>query len=647
MDTNFVNLLKTKCNLILNPQQVNAMSHHNGPGLVLAVPGSGKTTMLICRTVNLILNHQVNPNRILTLTFSKSAAIDMQRRYNDDFKRICPHSVLFSTIHRFCYSVINNYSKVSNINYTLLEGGKSNISKQRIIHTIYNNLTSNHLSEDLYEEMQSGISFVKNMMIDPKELEDYRNKVEFFPQVFEAYEAYKEENQLIDFDDMLTKCLEFLKATPQLLNFYRAKFDFIQVDETQDTSKVQHEIIRLLSQGKGNLFMVADDDQSIYRFRGAFPEMLLAFKNIYPDGTLYFLETNYRSSKEIIDVCSKVITFNKSRYAKTFMNHHGSASNIKVLTLSTLGDKCKYISDTIKKEKNKNKEIAVLFRNNISAIPVINALNLDDIEFHIQDKKQHFFRHMVTQDIKAFLSLALINNDIESFERVYYKVNGYISKNLVAYVKGNIGVSSIFETLVKNPQLKDFQRDGFKEIQNKFNYLAKLAPLGGISYIERELGYMTYLKTNCKRFGQSIDSIIVILDTLKAIAETCSSTVDFLNRLESLKPIIRSNSNNSLDTPVKLMTIHSSKGLEFDKVILIDASDSIFPSRKSVELIKESDHSLLEEERRLFYVALSRAKSELEILHTQFRNGNYLRPSKFVQEVLDTSEENIDIIKVK
>lgn len=646
MNTSFINEIKQHCHIDLNEQQVEALSHTHGPGLVLAVPGSGKTTMLICRTVNLINNYEVDPRKILTLTFSKSAAVDMQRRYNDYFSSICPHPVLFSTIHRFCYSVLNNYSNYRHIKYTLLEGGKSTFSKQRIIRKLYNDITSSHLSEDMLEDFQSAISFVKNMMIDPIKLGDYRNSIEHFPQVFRGYEAFKTENKLIDFDDMLTKCLEILETTPQMLNYYKSKFDYIQIDETQDTSKVQHEIIRKLCGQHNNLFMVADDDQSIYRFRGAFPEMLLEFNTIYPKGNIYYLETNYRSSEEIINVCGHVISNNRSRYKKKFNNHHGSSHKIQLSNFATLHDKCEYIKESILNEEDKNKEIAILFRNNISAIPIINMLHSNNIDFLIHDKKQTFFSNMTTVDIKAFLSLALINNDIESFERIYYKINGYISKKLVEYVKCNIGISSIFETLVNSPYIKDFQRNGFKDIMQKFSYLSKLSPVNAITYIERELGYMSYLKTNCKRFGQSMESMLVVLDTLKAIAETCSSTVDFLNRLENLKPIITSNSNNPADTCVKLMTIHSSKGLEFDKVILVDAADSVFPSKKSVDMIKDEDFSLIEEERRLFYVALSRAKTELNILHTQFRNGNYLRPSQFIQEILEDDDGVIQVTKI-
>jgi len=567
----------------------------------------------------------------------------MNRRFQKQFSAIAPFQLGFSTIHRFCYSVLNQYSRVNHTNYTLIEGAKTKISKIQIIRESYTKATGLFPSDDKLEDILSGISFVKNMLIKPEELGEHRMHIDHFPQIYKEYEKFKHQNDLIDFDDMLTKCLHIFQNNPDILNFYRNKFDYVQMDETQDTSKVQHEIVRLLSFPNLNLFMVADDDQSIYRFRGAFPEMLLEFNDTFPKGKLYFLETNYRSSNEIINVCHSIIKENKIRYEKNIVPHHSNQSAVQITNVATLDDKCRFVADEILNNWQPDKTIAILYRNNISALPLINEFSNRGIDFFMQEKKQTFFRNLTTVDIKAFLNLSLINNDIESFERIYYKMNGFISKKAVEYLKSSIGIGTVFEGLLKNPSVQDFQRKGLMDIKAKFAYLSRLTPVNAINYIERELGYMAYLKKNCSRFGFALDSQLIILDTLKTIAANCTSTVDFLSRIDDLRHIVSNNALNIYDTPVKLMTIHSSKGLEFDKVFIIDSADNVFPNKKSVELAEDDDFAVLEEERRLFYVGLSRAKSDLHIIHTRFRNGNYTRPSKFVSEVMSGSPQYIEV----
>lgn len=613
-------------NFTLNQQQLDAINHINGPGLVLAVPGSGKTTLLICRTIHLI-EQGVLPNKILSLTFSKAAALDMTERYKGLFPN-AQHQIGFSTIHRFCYSVLLQYFKKINRTYILLESKESPISKQKLLRQLHFELHRTMPTEDELEDLISSIGYVKNMQIDPMERE---TRIDLFPQIYKAYEAYKKENLLMDFDDMLTMCYALLKAKPQVLDYYQNKFDYIQVDESQDTSKVQHEIIRLLAAKHQNIYMVADDDQSIYGFRGAYPDAIVHIEDIYPKVKKYYLTTNYRSSKDIISLCSDIIDQNKTRYKKAFTHHHTHDARLEMLYVDTLKDQCEAIVDFAKSNDTSK---AVLFRNNLSLIPLVDHLEREDVDFVVKDPQSHFFNHWCTLDIISFIKLALAPNDLDVFKRIYYKMNAYISKQQVETVLyKNLG-QSVFDSLKDLPNLETFKQKSFQKIGNNFDALTKQSPEFAIDFIEDELNYRQYLTEHCKKNNIAIESPNRHIDIIKTIARHTDSLTDFLLRLDTLKSILYRASRNTNPYALKLLSIHASKGLEFDQIVLVDVDDKVFPSKHAVDNFDDTP-SYFEEERRLFYVALSRAKSSITIIHTKFKNGQYNKASEFVKDYID------------
>ena len=612
----------------LNEAQREAVYHHTGPALVLAVPGSGKTTILICRTVQLIHEHHVDPKRILSLTFSKAAALDMQERYHTLFSQL-PYKIGFSTIHRFCYSVLLSYFKTINRNYILLESKESPITKQQLLKEIYKETNHKFMNDEIYEELASGIGYIKNMLMDPKE---YDSTTDNFSDIYLKYEAYKKEHLLMDFDDMLTMCHTLFVKKPQILEFYQNKFDFIQVDESQDTSKVQHEIIQLLAKKHQNIYMVADDDQSIYGFRGAFPEAIVNIEAYYPNTKRYLLGTNYRSSKDIISVCDHVISNNKVRHQKVFQAFHQKSADIKLIYTDTTEEQVGYIVET---HKNNETSEAILFRNNISLIPLADRLNREDVDFVIKDFKHHFFNNWCTQDILAFMKVAMVPNDIQSFERIYYKMNAYLSKIQLQYIKDHYNGINLFDTLIQIPNLEPFKLKTLRKIKSNFEYLSKLRPETAIDFIEDELNYKSFLTEHCKKNNLSLETQNKTLDILKVLARGTDSLVSFLDRLNDLKKILFTAANNKNPHALKLFTMHGSKGLEFDHVYIVDLDDYIFPSKHATECMEKGDASLFEEERRLFYVALSRAKSKISLVHTKFRNGKYNKTSPFVKEFIE------------
>ncbi|RKD32979.1 ATP-dependent helicase [Thermohalobacter berrensis] len=639
MDNGFFYFLQKEKGISLNPQQKQAVLHKDGPAVVLAVPGAGKTTVLICRTANLVMNYNINPKNILSITFSKASAKDMKKRFYQVFGDFVRTKVEFSTIHRFAYSVLRHYYKKNKINWTLIESKDSDINKSNLLKELYRSINRSHINDDKLEELSNTISYVKNMMIEIDDFNKHKNfGIENFDRIFSQYEWYKRKYNYIDFDDMLTETLKILKKDNILLNQCKERYKYIQVDEGQDVSKVQNEIIKLLAYPLNNLFVVADDDQSIYGFRGAYPEYLLNFNRVYPNAKTFFMEENYRSSNNIVSVCNDFIKENTIRYEKNMFTKNNSIKPVTIVKLNDEYDQLDYIIDKLKKCNNLS-EVAILYRNNISSISLIDRLHKENIPFYIKDLKLHFFKHWVVKDITNFLKLALDNSDINAFEKVYFKMNGYIPKRALNYIIENTNNGSVFERLLKYPDFKSFQKDNILRLESDFNSILKMKPQQAMEFIENNLEYRNFLKDNCKKFGFSYESGQMVLSTLKLLSVDTNSPIEFLSKLEGLKGFIDSIKNKKSQNALTLTTIHSAKGLEFDKVYMIDLIDGEFPTIGSIKDFDEGNISPLEEERRLFYVGMTRAKTILDLIVVNYKNGENVYPSRFINELEEILEK--------
>ncbi|SDZ04187.1 DNA helicase-2 / ATP-dependent DNA helicase PcrA [Proteiniborus ethanoligenes] len=633
MSSSFFDLLKMKYSIDLNKQQKQAVLHKNGPAIVLAVPGAGKTTVLISRTANLILNHNINPENILSITFSKAAARDMKDRFSSIFGQGIGSKANFSTIHSFAYSIIRDYACIAKKSYRLIEGESSSTNKTLILREIYRTVNNSFLNEDKLEELLSHISYIKNMML---KIDDFikANNTSFnnFSEIYNLYESYKKEHNYIDFDDMLTLSYEILKSNSKLLNKYRDKYEYVQVDEGQDTSKIQNEIIKAIVSPKNNLFIVADDDQSIYGFRGAVPEELLDFKSIYPNTKMFYMEENYRSSKNIVYICNEFIKKNTSRYIKNLITSNSNNRPITIVKVKDQYQQYKYIIENISK-KQCFYNSAILYRNNISLIGMVEGLIRHNIPFYVRDSKMSFFNHWVLKDIVAFLEVALEPKNSLAFEKIYYKMNRYISKDSISYVlKANMS-HSVFDILLEYPGFQYFQLDRIRSLKREFKSLSRKNPYEGISFIEKELEYANYLRDNCKSLGYSYESIKAIISNIKIIAKETKTIQEFLEKLNNMQRAIEDSRYNKGKNAVYLSTIHSAKGLEFEEIYMIDLVDGDFPSQASIEAFEEGNYKLLEEERRLFYVGMTRAKTVLDIITLSTMNNEEVQNSRFVKEL--------------
>lgn len=614
----------------LSKEQEKAAKHIDGPALILAVPGAGKTTVLIKRTVDLILNHNIRPDRILSITFSRASAKDMKKRFNENYSDKTSMPISFSTIHSFCFNLIREYSYINNIKFTLIEGNESRVNKFTLIKQIYLRNNRSHITEEKLESLINAIGYIKNMMISVDEfIEDKKPGIDGFKNIFDEYENYKRENNLIDFDDMLTIALNILNKNKFILDKYRNKYDYIQLDEGQDTSKIQMEILKLLASPKNNLFVVADDDQSIYGFRGSDPKGLLNFKHIYPDGKIFFMEKNYRSSKNIVAICNKFIASNTLRYDKTISTDNNFLEPINIIKVNSIMDQYNYIKKDM--EGRDLDKSAILYRNNLSSIGIIDFLEKNNINFYMRDVKVRFFNHWLIQDIINFIEFAQDPSKISIYEKIYYKKKGYISKKQLNYAKTLNYKWSVFDRIMKYPDIPIYYKTTLRQLTSDFKKLSKLNPHDAISYIEYNLEYEKYLKENSIKFGYTYDSLKIILSYLKQIAKGTSDLESLIDRLKYLESLCM----NSKDEKegLTLSTIHSAKGLEFDRVYIVDLVDGHFPSSSSIDLYQKDIIDDLEEERRLFYVGMSRAKYHLSLLSVENLGNKMVSPSRFLDEL--------------
>lgn len=613
----------------LTQAQNKASMHFIGPALTLAIPGSGKTTLLIHRLIHLVEVHGISPDSILTLTFSKASADDMARRYYEKFGE-SNYPFKFMTIHKLAYSLYKSYLKSIDKQMTLLDDGGQ---KYQILNEIFKKRHHEALNEDDFETLSNQIGLIYNLMLKRDDACGHEFDWEDIFDLAEDYHRYKRNHNLYDFDDMLISAIQILKKSPALCMSLKSKYRFIQVDEAQDTSKLQFEFIELLLGDEQNIFLVADDDQSIYGFRGAYPTYLLEFPSRNPDAKLYYLSDNFRSDANIVLAASKLIEGNKHRFNKEMKPFHPAVCKPNIRLFDDIDKRNQYLMTQLLATSAPVNEVqtkAILYRNKVSAISIVDMLERNQRPFQIKDAPVREFNHWLLEDIISFLTLAMIPQDLESFSRIAFKMNGFISREMLNYVKLNHRGRSIFSVLIEIPFLQDYQTKTQERLYDQFEQLKRLRPYDAIHFIETELGYLDYLKNNTSRLGLTMNYARTRLDAYKAIAKPLKSGFDFITRISALKEYLQNNFANSNESIV-LSTIHGSKGLEFDEVYMIDVNPQIFPGFKA----KEND--ALEEERRLFYVGLTRAKKKFELLHAEFINGSYNGNSLFIDELISQS----------
>lgn len=606
-------------------EQIDAINHFKGPALVLAVPGSGKTTVILNRIINLIENHDVLPKNILSITFSKSQGMDMERRFLKSFPNL-KGQITFKTIHAFCYEIVKNYMKIKNIKKTLIEGDEK-INKSTLLKRYFFSMYEQKILDDVIKDFFSLYDFTKNKMID---FEDYVRKNKFISnrllllKLYKAYENLKLEYNFIDFNDLLYLANKYISEDKNLLSSIKKRYKFFSVDEAQDTSMLQFEIIKKIVYPENNLFVVADDDQSIYSFRGAEPKNLLEFKKFYKDSKIFIMNHNFRSTKNIIEISNKLISKNKNRYQKNPICTCSENSKIMLFKVKNAHIQMRKLLELIKQLK-KDESVGILYRNNISSIYVANYFLENDVDFFVKENGFDFYLNKILLDINNILQFSQNQTDLEIFKRIYFKLNAYIKKDFISKLKYKSYDENILDALLDLDDLNSFYLKKFNALRNNFKMLKKLSMKYKIDFIVNELGYGEYLENYDEI--QKLNSNLMI-DILKYISSNLNSYDDFLQRLKDIKEKLKDANKSSSN--ISISTIHSAKGLEYDHVFLLDLVDGEFPQKN---ILNAMDSSLLEEERRLFYVAMTRAKKTLTLFTIKTRNEKEVDTSIFYEEL--------------
>lgn len=590
----------TQFNILLNEQQKEAVKAVNGAVLLLAVPGSGKTTVLVTRLGYMIYCCGIAPEKILTMTYTVAATADMKKRFGSFFGNEYASRLEFRTINGVSSKIISYYEYITGRKAFELLSDEGEISS--LIRGIFHKVTGNFAVEGDVKNIRSLITYSKNMMLSDEGIRKLDDDFSHFSDIYNEYCSAMLGKKLMDYDDQMVYAYRILKKYPEVLSHFRSTYEYICVDEAQDTSKIQHMIIRMLVGENHNIFMVGDEDQSIYGFRAAYPEALMDFSKTYADSKVLMLETNYRSTFNIVEKAGTFIRHNKHRHEKNMRASHGKGKPVAVIEAENRQEQYEKILSVA---ENTDSELAILYRDNDSAIPLIDIFERKNIKYRCRGVDCTFFTNPVIRDILEIIHLAYNETDTESFMSVYYKFGQGINKEtaLQAAEIARQEQISPFTAMKKYCEMPKWLEFNVRELIFNFDMLRRENAYDALRRIVFYMGYRGYL--------DSRNSDTSRLDILFALAKYPARLCDLPVRLRELENIIRDGSEKNAD--IILSTIHSSKGLEYDRVLLIDVIDSLFPKTETSDYSSE-DEMMLEEERRLFYVGITRAKNELMIM---------------------------------
>ena len=613
----------------LNRGQDEAIKHGNGPCMVLAPPGSGKTLIVTERTRYLIEESGVRPDQILVITFTRYAAREMKERF-EKLTAGKNYPVTFGTFHSIFYGILKCAYGIGANN--LMSEKESSVLLQEVLdQTNIESTPEVEDEEELVRELLREVGMVKNGLCHLKDFHSKYLTQDEFAEVFRSYEHQKKELKKFDFDDMLVQCYALFRKKPEILQGWQKRFQYILIDEFQDINRVQYEVIRMLAAPRYNLFVVGDDDQSIYGFRGAKPELMLYMKQEFPSLRTISLTVNYRSTEFITGAAARVILHNDTRFYKRVQSFRGRGQNGHVQEVLDEQEEAQYVTEEIQKKLDqgiKPGEIAVLFRAAVQARMISEILSEHRIPFEMRDYVTNFYRHFIVKDMMAYLQLAAGKRDRSLFLTICNRPLRYLARNSMENRQVN------FEDLRKFYCDKDWMLDIIDQFDVDVRMMKNMAPYAAIQYIRKKIGYDDFLKEYAEKHQISWKQLMDVMAELEERSKNFKSydeweihIAKYTQELEEQQAKARK-IKGERENKVQLMTIHSAKGLEFEDVFVIHANEGEIPHQKA----EKKDE--IEEERRLFYVALTRAKNNLCISYITQKNGNSIKPSRFVEELL-------------
>ena len=606
--------------------QSEAIRHVDGPLLVLAGPGSGKTTVVTKRVQYLVQDCSISPSSILVITFTKAAATEMKERFTRLMEQQAQPpggygNVSFGTFHAVFFNILKlSYGfTVANI-----------ITEETRRQYLKESVDRMKLEIDDENEFLTGIageiSLIKNERV---ELEHYFSKncsEEVFRKIYEGYEERKKRARLIDFDDMLVYTWELLSQRKDILSAWQKKYQYILVDEFQDINRPQYDILRLLAEPENNLFIVGDDDQSIYRFRGARPEIMLNFRKDYPKSGQVLLNDNFRSTTQIVEAAGRVIARNKTRFLKNIIARGGDGALVRSLEFPDQQQECTYILREIQNWQARGgslRQVAVIYRTNTQPRVVIQKLMEYNLPFRVRDQVPNLFQHWIARDLFCYMRLAMGSGLRKDLLPVLNRPKRYLSRECL----NDERIS--WEYMLDFYKDKRYVCDRIERLQYDLKMMSRMGPFAAINYIRHVIGYEEYLKEYAGFRRMNVEDLLEVLSDLQESAREYHTYEEWFIYIEKYTEEMEQLKKRQQEVKdgVHLTTMHSSKGLEYEKVFILDAAEGITPYKKAV---LEPD---LEEERRMFYVAMTRAKKELTICWTKKVGSHEKKPSRFLEEM--------------
>ena len=608
----------------LNHAQTEAVAHNKGPCMVLAGPGSGKTLTIAKRIEYLIMKHKVRPEEILVITFTKYAAWEMKNRT----RSICgpsSYAVTFGTFHGIYYGILKWAYRLNQSNLL------SDEEKYRILREILPGIDWDQEPEadeekDYLQELAIEIGNVKNNCMDIEEYEPVKYTTEKFRKLYRTYEETKKKYRKIDFEDMLIQCRDLFMKRPDILKKWQEKFQYILVDEFQDVNQAQYDVVRMLAAPQDNLFVVGDDDQSVYGFRGAKPGIMKEFMKDYPKARQILLDVNYRSSGYIVKGALRVIGNNKIRFEKKIEAFRKPDETVHVQEVKDPVQEAEYVLERIREYREKGvsyTEMAVLYRTNVDARAMSELMTEYQIPFVMKEHLNNIYEHFIALDMISYLRLSQGEYDRKYFLQIANRPNRYLTRESMK--TGNVS----YESLRRYYLDKDWMVDRIDQLEWDMKMICDKTPYAAIQYIRKRMGYDEFLKEYAAYRKISSEDLFALLEEIWQNSKGYGTIKEWFEHIESYGKMLKEqNKKNGEKEGVNLMTMHAAKGLEFDTVFVIEANEGSCPYKKAT-----ADEEI-EEERRLFYVAMTRAKRKLVISYVKEKNGKDLLPSRFVSELL-------------
>ena len=617
--------------MAFHKSQLQAIRHLNGPMMVLAGPGSGKTTVITHRVRCLVEGYGVDPASILVITFTKAAASEMRQRFQKLMEgRSLP--VSFGTFHAVFFSILKHaYSyDASNIvrEEQRIQLMRELVDRYRIDVEDEGEFISSILSE---------ISMVKGEMMS---LEHYYSKncsEEIFKKLYEGYNRGLESRGLLDFDDMLVMCYQLFDQRKDILAAWQSRYRFILIDEFQDINRVQYEIVKMLAAPENNLFIVGDDDQSIYRFRGAKPEIMLGFEKDYPTAKRTLLGINYRSSSSIVDAAGRLIRHNKMRFEKEIQAFRGAGRPVAVMGFPDAHAETRTIVEEIQDYVRMGyhlSDIAVLYRTSMEPRLLMERMMEWNLPFRMKDSLPNLYEHWITQDMLAYIRIA--GDELAKHRqakradvlRIINRPKRFVSREALE------GQIISWDSLKSWYQDRGWMVERIEQLEYDLKMIGRMAPVAAVNYIRKAVGYDDYLREYAENRRMKAEDLLQIADQLQESASSYKTMDAWQEHMreygEQLRQQLTNRDSQNTDC-VSLMTMHSSKGLEFPIVYILDANEGVTPHHKAV---LEAD---LEEERRMFYVAMTRARDRLHVYYARERYGRPQERSRFIDEYRESS----------